>query len=118
MKASSAGITDLFDAILSVDQLRIYKPHGSVYELARKHFDVPAERICFISSNGWDACSAKAFGFRVAWCNRTNQPPEQIPETPDAQISSLVDLPSLVLSRRQLQRGFRSSAALLPLLRW
>jgi 2-haloacid dehalogenase len=50
-----------------------------------------------LSSNGWDAYSAKAFGFRVLWCNRFGQAPERIPETPDAQIATLAELPDFVL---------------------
>jgi 2-haloacid dehalogenase len=44
----------------------------------------------------WDAYSAKAFGFRVIWCNRYRQAPERIPETPDAEILSLSGLPEIV----------------------
>jgi len=94
---ANAGIANQFDAILSVEEVQIYKPHPSVYGLACQRLNLPAERICFLSSNGWDAYSAKAFGFRVLWCNRANQPPERIPETPDAQIATLAELPHIVL---------------------
>jgi 2-haloacid dehalogenase len=95
--ATNAGIADLFDAVLSVEEVKVYKPHPSVYELACKRLDVDRSRICFLSSNGWDAYSAKAFGFRVLWCNRFGQAPERIPETPDAQIATLVELPGIVI---------------------
>jgi 2-haloacid dehalogenase len=95
--AANAGIADTLDNILSVEEVKVFKPHPSVYALACKHFNISAERICFLSSNGWDAYSAKAFGFRVLWCNRFGQAPEQIPETPDAQIATLADLPDIVL---------------------
>ncbi len=94
---ANAGITDLFDAILSVEEVKIYKPHPSVYGLACSRLKVAASRICFLSSNGWDAYSAKAFGFRALWCNRFGQAPEWIPETPDAQITTLAELPDIVL---------------------
>jgi 2-haloacid dehalogenase len=94
---ASAGISELLDSILSVEEVRVYKPHPSVYELACKHFGVRAEQICFLSSNGWDAYSAKAFGFRVLWCNRFGQAPERIPEPPDAQIATLAELSDFVL---------------------
>lgn len=96
--SADAGITATLDAILSVEQVGIYKPHPSVYRLPCQHFNLPADRICFISSNGWDAYSAKAFGFRVFWCNRFDQAPEHIPETPDAQIATLAQLPEIVLA--------------------
>jgi 2-haloacid dehalogenase len=94
---ANAGISDLFDAILSVEEVKIYKPHPSVYGLACAQLKVVASRICFLSSNGWDAYSAKAFGFRALWCNRFGQAPERIPETPDAQITTLAELPGIVL---------------------
>jgi 2-haloacid dehalogenase len=95
--AKSAGITDFFDFILSVEEVQIYKPHPSVYKLACDRLNLPSERICFLSANGWDAYSAKAFGLHVLWCNRFGQAPERIPETPDAQISTLAELPDIVL---------------------
>ena len=94
----NAGITDLFDAILSVEEVQIYKPHPSAYGLACAQLKVVASRICFLSSNGWDAYSAKAFGFRTLWCNRFGQAPERIPETPDAQITTLAELPGIVFT--------------------
>jgi 2-haloacid dehalogenase len=95
--AVKAGIDGLFDAVLSVEEVQVYKPHPSVYRLACDRLNVASHRICFLSSNGWDAYSAKAFGFRVLWCNRFGQAPERIPETPDAQIATLAELPDIVL---------------------
>ncbi|MGA2415693.1 MAG: haloacid dehalogenase type II [Candidatus Sulfotelmatobacter sp.] len=96
--AGNAGIADWFDAVLSVEEVKVYKPHPSVYQLACDRLGTAAERTCFLSSNGWDAYSAKAFGLRVVWCNRQGQAPERIPETPDAQVSTLAELPDIVLA--------------------
>jgi 2-haloacid dehalogenase len=95
--ASNAGIAEMFDAILSVEEVGIYKPHPRVYGLACERLKLAASQMCFLSSNGWDAYSAKAFGMRVLWCNRFGQRPEQIPETPDAQIASLAEVTGIVL---------------------
>ena len=94
--ANNAGIADLFDAILSVEEVQVYKPHPSVYRLACNRLRISAGQICFVSSNGWDAHSAKAFGLQVLWCNRFRQQPERIPETPDAQIETLAELPEII----------------------
>jgi 2-haloacid dehalogenase len=96
--AGHAGIADLLDAILSVEEVQVYKPHPSVYALVCERLNVVAERVVFVSSNGWDAYSAKAFGFRTLWCNRFGQAPERIPETPDAQIATLAELPDIILA--------------------
>lgn len=94
---SNAGLTGLFDAVLSVEEVGVYKPHPSVYRLAVERLNVEAEQICFLSSNGWDAYSAKAFGFQVLWCNRFGQVPERIPAPPDAEIADLGVLPEIVI---------------------
>jgi 2-haloacid dehalogenase len=92
----NAGINNLLDAVLSVEEVKVYKPHPTVYQLAVDRLGLKESEICFISSNGWDAYSAKAFGFHVIWCNRSGQTPERIPEAPDAEILSLSDLPEIV----------------------
>jgi 2-haloacid dehalogenase len=94
---ANAGIAHLIDVILTVEEVQVYKPHPSVYRLACDRLNVVASGICFLSSNGWDAYSAKAFGLHTLWCNRFGQAPERIPETPDAQIATLAELPDIVL---------------------
>jgi|TARA_B100000809_G_scaffold238837_1_gene259925 2-haloacid dehalogenase len=91
-----AGIEALLDASLSVEDVGIYKPHRSVYQLAVDRLGFPAERISFQSSNSWDAAGAAHFGFRVAWCNRFGQPDEHLPARPDVQIKTLAELPPLL----------------------
>ena len=89
----NANLGGLFDAVLSVEEVGVFKPHSSVYQLAVDRLAVAPKQICFISSNGWDAFSAKAFGFHVLWCNRFAQVPERIPEIPDGEILDLSELP-------------------------
>ncbi|HYL89333.1 MAG TPA: haloacid dehalogenase type II [Burkholderiales bacterium] len=78
-----------FDAVLSVDPLRTYKPAPQVYELAVRQLRVPKERIGFVSSNCWDAIGAKSFGLRVYWINRTGAPLDPLGFRPDEQVKSL-----------------------------
>lgn len=94
--ARAAGLSDLLEAILSIEEIGIYKPHRSVYELAVERLGVPADRIVFVSANGWDAHGAAAFGLNVAWINRTGQPDERLPGAIGAQVRSLSELLELV----------------------
>jgi 2-haloacid dehalogenase len=86
---AAAGIRDRFDHVLSVDQLGVYKPHPSVYQLALKAFDLPAERILFVSSNPWDAAGARTFGLPVAWVNRAGVPFEHLGVAPSVVVTDL-----------------------------
>ena len=92
----AAGIADSLDAVLSVEEVGIYKPHPSVYQLVVDGLGVEAANVSFQSSNAWDANGAAAFGFRVAWCNRFGQGQERVPEAPDAEIATLAELPALL----------------------
>jgi 2-haloacid dehalogenase len=96
--AESAGLTPLLDAVISIEEVGVYKPSPAVYRLASDRLGLWPYEIAFVSANGWDACGAKAAGLRVAWCNRAGQPRERIPEAPDAEIRSLAELPALVLA--------------------
>jgi 2-haloacid dehalogenase len=81
-----------FDAVLSVDELEVYKPAPPVYELAVRRLGTPKERIGFVSSNCWDALGAKSFGFRVWWINRGGAPVDRLGFSPDAVLSTLGEL--------------------------
>ena len=64
------GLESCFSSIISVDQLKTYKPSPRVYQLGPEALHLPAKEILFVSSNAWDAAGAKAFGYSVCWCNR------------------------------------------------
>jgi 2-haloacid dehalogenase len=91
-----ARLDDLLDAVLSVEEAGVYKPHPKVYQLAVERLGVPASSIAFQSSNAWDAHAASAFGMQVVWCNRYGQRPERLPGAPDREVKSLAELPALV----------------------
>ena len=91
-----AGLEGLFDQVLSVEAVGVYKPHPKVYQLAVDVLGISAHSISFQSSNAWDAYAASAFGMQVVWCNRYGQRAERLPGAPDRQISSMAELPELV----------------------
>jgi len=93
---ANAGLASFFDAVISVEEAGVFKPHPDVYGLAPRRLDIARENICFLSSNGWDAWSAKAFGFKVLWCNRFGQAPERIPAAPDGELRDLSELPARI----------------------
>jgi len=85
-----------FEAVLSVDERKIFKPAPEVYELAVERLGMPRERIGFVSSNCWDALGAKSFGFAVYWINRGGAPADALGFQPDAVLKTLGDLPEVL----------------------
>jgi len=93
----SSRLGDLLDAVISVDELGIYKPAPEVYQQVLDRLDVGRAQVSFQSSNAWDAAAAATFGFRVAWCNRFGQAKERLPDAPDVEIKTLSELPGIVI---------------------
>jgi len=93
---SSAGLDDLVTHQLSVEEVGIFKPSASVYQMASDTLGVAANQICFQSSNAWDVAGAAHFGFHVAWVNRYGQPAERLPGKPDAIINDLDGLLGII----------------------
>ena len=89
-------LDQLLDAVLSVDALRIFKPHPSVYAYAAERLQAPAGAIGFVSSNFWDVAGATSFGFRTFWVNRAGTAPDDLGFQPAAVLSRLTDLPALL----------------------
>jgi 2-haloacid dehalogenase len=81
-----------FDAVLSVDAAKIFKPAPAAYQIAVERFGVPKERIGFVTSNFWDAAGAKSFGFQVYWINRGGVAAERLGFQPDRVLKSLAAL--------------------------
>ena len=80
----------VFDAVISVDELKVYKPAPQVYDLAVKKLGT--SDIGFVSSNCWDALGAKSYGFTVFWINRTNAPVDRLGFKPDEVLTSLDEI--------------------------
>ena len=90
----SSGLGRHLQHVLSVDAVRTYKPAPAVYALGPRALGVAATELLFVSSNAWDVAGAKAFGYQVAWCNRTGAPAEELGVGADHEVSRLTDLPA------------------------
>jgi 2-haloacid dehalogenase len=89
---AAAGIDNLLDAVLSVDEVRVFKTDARVYRLVGQHLDVLPPEVSFQSANRWDVAGATAFGFHSVWVNRGGLP-DEYPDLPPARvIATLADL--------------------------
>jgi len=87
-----SGLKQAFAALLSVDQVKTYKPHPAVYQMAVEELGLKKSEIGFVFSNYWDAAGASAFGFRTVWLNRSHAPADELGTAPGAVISDLTQL--------------------------
>lgn len=90
----NAGLSEFFDHVLSVDELKIYKPDPRVYRMAADTLGLVPADIGFVSSNFWDVSGAGHFGFRSFWINRSGAIPDPLGYRPAAVLSTLTELPA------------------------
>jgi 2-haloacid dehalogenase len=90
-----AGVREWLDAVLSVEDVGIFKPARQVYDMVGARFGTTPDQVLFVSSNGWDAAAAAAYGFRTAWVNRAGEPMDRLPAKPHHVLSDLTTIPDL-----------------------
>ena len=91
----SAGVGEHLDAVLSVQDVGVFKPDARVYNMVPQHFGCAGGDVLFVSSNGWDAAGAAGFGFETVWVNRAGDPMDRLPWTPQHVLSDLTSIPNL-----------------------
>lgn len=92
---TSAGIGETLDTVLSVQAVGVFKPAAAVYDLVGDTFGCDRAEVLFVSSNGWDACCASAYGFQTAWVNRMGEPMDRLPGQPAHMLADLTTIPEL-----------------------
>ena len=93
---AAARLEATFDAILSVEEVGVFKPARRVYQLTVDRLGCPADTIAFVSSNAWDVHAASACGMQAVWCNRRAAIRERLPGAPKCEITTLRELPPLL----------------------
>jgi 2-haloacid dehalogenase len=93
----AAGMEKLFDMVLSVEDVGIYKPSRRVYRHAMQKLQIQdAPSVCFVSANSWDAQAAAQFGFQAVRLARGPGQDDRIPGKVTARIAGLGELDTLV----------------------
>ncbi|AZI41360.1 haloacid dehalogenase type II [Deinococcus psychrotolerans] len=69
----NAGLHDLFDGALSVDEAHHLKPHRAAYEYGLRRAGAEASGSWLIAAHGWDIAGAKAVGMKTGFVERAGQ---------------------------------------------
>jgi 2-haloacid dehalogenase len=95
--ARSAGIRDLLDDVVSVEEVKVFKTSPRVYNLAPERLKVTNPELGFISANSWDICGAASAGLRTFWIQRTAaEVPEELGFGADKTVKAITDLAPLL----------------------
>ena len=92
----SNKLTNLFDDLFSIEEVKIYKPDPRVYEIPIKKYKIKSDEITFLSANTWDVSGGGNFGYNSIWVNRHNSVFDILDSQPKNEISNLTQLLDIV----------------------
>lgn len=92
----NSGLKSEFAHLISVDDVKVFKPHSHVYELAERRLALSRSDILFVSSNSWDATGARHFGYPVCWVNRGEGTFDEMGQAPDLTVKGIDQLLTVV----------------------
>ena len=93
---SSNNLENIFDDVLSVEEVKTYKPHPNVYSIPIKKYQIEKNQFAYLSSNTWDVSAAGNFGFNAVWVNRNKNIFDNLDYKPITEINNLSDLNNLL----------------------
>jgi 2-haloacid dehalogenase len=65
-----AELADVVEAVITVDEVRAYKPHAAPYHHAALRLGLPIERVTLVAAHGWDIVGARSAGMGTVWVRR------------------------------------------------
>ena len=69
----AAGISELFEGVVSADDIKTFKPNPGVYSHFLRQAHSTGANTWLISSNPFDVIGALSHGMRAAWIQRSNE---------------------------------------------
>ena len=87
---------EVFDDIFSVEEVSIFKPDSSVYDIPIKKYKIEKNEVAFLSANTWDVSGGGNYGFNAIWVNRNNLVFDNLDYTPKNMINNLKYLIELI----------------------
>jgi 2-haloacid dehalogenase len=96
-----AGLSLLFDEIMSVDEAGALKPAPEVYGFAVRRLDLPPCSIWMVAAHGWDIAGATRAGLRGAFVARLGQSPDPF-APPEIIADDLLTIAHAILAAERL----------------
>lgn len=94
-----AGLSDLVELLLSVEDIGRWKPHPSSYAYAAERTGVPLDRMALVAVHPWDVDGAKRAGMIGAWIDRNQRPYPSVMTRPDVTGADLPTVATALLAR-------------------
>lgn len=85
------GLDHYFEAVISAEDVRYYKPSPEPYYHAANVLKLPKSRLVMVSANLWDVAGAQNAGMKACWINR-----EALLDIDQMDVRADLSFPSLI----------------------
>jgi 2-haloacid dehalogenase len=92
----SNNLTEIFDNLFSIEEVKIYKPDYKVYEIPVNKYKIKPEEIFFLSSNTWDVSGGGNYGYQSIWVNRNDNIFDNLDYKPKYEIKNVKQLLDII----------------------
>ena len=67
------GLVARFEGIVSIDDVRAWKPARAAYDETLRRAQVAPEDACLVAAHAWDVHAAVRYGLRAVWVDRLEE---------------------------------------------
>src|ERR1700730_16948466 len=88
---------DLFDAIISVEEVKVYKVNPRVYNHGADRLNLTNADLGFVAAHSWDIMGAASAEFTTFWIRRSpTDVQEDLGFRASATVKGMTDIPALL----------------------
>ncbi len=101
----NADLIDLFDQVLSADEVKRLKPAAEPYRMAAERFGVPVGEVRLVAAHAWDVAGALRAGCKAAFVARAGMVLDPIQQPPDVTGRDLREVADKIIAMETHAHG-------------
>lgn len=98
-QVTNAGLRDLFEQILSADEVKRLKPAPEPYRMAAERFGLAVAQIRLVAAHSWDIAGALRAGCAAAFVARPGMVLDPLASRPDVVGKDLAEVAEQIIAR-------------------
>ena len=95
---NNAGLAPHFEAMLSVDKVKTFKPSRAVYDMAAEELGEVSSSLWLVAAHNWDTTGALAAGWRAAFVGRPGMVLGALDREPTVRGKDLAEVAAAILT--------------------
>jgi 2-haloacid dehalogenase len=100
---SNAGLGELYDDVISVEETGSFKPDAKVYKFVAERLGQPLRDLRLIATHDWDTHGAMTAGMLAAYIDRSGAPYHPLYRQPDISATDMNDVIEQIIRADSLE---------------